>query len=306
VGDCWFLSASGAMAEDPQRLMDMFVVKEYNEAGIFAVNFYQLGVPVTVIVDDYVPHYGNRFTTVFAKIQPDEGSTWVTILEKAYAKLVGNYAQMNAGWGFRGIHDLTGWPAVTIFHQQLTQDQVLATVSREDATGALMNSASYYSSLGTSGKNEFGILYTHDYTFLKVEQVTKIDGVVVTLVKMRNPWSKESYIGPWHDYDPIWAEVSQEEKERIGYVETRLDGSFFMDPATFHASFFSTSITTNLKGWKHSYFLMLDDQTSKPGSGFYCGVECTSHTVTITSPVAQQVHIAVHMHDERTYPQGCI
>jgi len=69
VGDCWFLSASGAMAEDAQRLMDIFVVKEYNEAGIFAINFYQLGVPVTVIVDDFVPHYGNHFSTVFAKVQ---------------------------------------------------------------------------------------------------------------------------------------------------------------------------------------------------------------------------------------------
>jgi len=115
---------------------------------------------------------------------------------------------MNAGWGFRGIHDLTGWPAETIFHQNLTVDQVLSTVMKEDPTGALMNSASHYSSLGTAGRNEFGILYTHDYTFLKVEQVTKNDGEVVTLINMRNPWSKESYIGPWHDNDTIWWEVS--------------------------------------------------------------------------------------------------
>ena len=136
-------------------------------------------MPVTVIVDDYVPHYGSFLNTVFAKVQATDGSTWTTILEKAYAKLVGNYAQMNAGWGYRGIHDLTGWPSKTIFHQNLTAEQVLSTVMVEDAAGSIMNAASYYNSLGTTGTNEYGILYTHDYTFLKVYTVTTLNGDTV-------------------------------------------------------------------------------------------------------------------------------
>jgi len=54
---------------------------------------FHMGVPITVIVDDLVPHLGSTYQTVFAKVQKlGAKSTWMVILEKAYAKLMGNYA----------------------------------------------------------------------------------------------------------------------------------------------------------------------------------------------------------------------
>ena len=49
--------AASALAEQPKRLEKIFlnVNGETNKKGIYAVNLFALGVPHTVIVDDYLP-----------------------------------------------------------------------------------------------------------------------------------------------------------------------------------------------------------------------------------------------------------
>ena len=57
IGDCWFLAAATALAEVPGRIERIFLNNK-NEAspnGIYGVNLYSLGVPHTVIVDDWLP-----------------------------------------------------------------------------------------------------------------------------------------------------------------------------------------------------------------------------------------------------------
>lgn len=57
LGNCWFLAAASALAEEPGRLEKIFVNTDsaLNDNGIYGVNFYALGVPHTVVVDDYLP-----------------------------------------------------------------------------------------------------------------------------------------------------------------------------------------------------------------------------------------------------------
>jgi len=61
---------------------------------------YQLGVPKTFIIDDFLPiRTGGRigsFETIFAGIGSDN-SIWVPLLEKAFAKMYGNYAHIEGG-----------------------------------------------------------------------------------------------------------------------------------------------------------------------------------------------------------------
>ena len=49
------MAAASALAEKPRRLETIFLNDELNTNGIYAVNVFTLGVPHTVIVDDYVP-----------------------------------------------------------------------------------------------------------------------------------------------------------------------------------------------------------------------------------------------------------
>lgn len=101
IGNCYFLAAAAAIAEKPERLQKIFLNQsnDLNEAGIYGVNLYALGVPITVVIDDYLPLMSDEigsYTTMFAKISDDK-AMWMPILEKAFAKFNGNYLHTEAG-----------------------------------------------------------------------------------------------------------------------------------------------------------------------------------------------------------------
>ena len=125
---------------------------------------------------------------------------------------------------------------------------------------------------------------------------------------MRNPWSREGYIGSWSDASDDWNNVSDAEQTRIGKSSTAQDGVFFMDIESFMASFKYASVNYDLSSYTRSYFMKLGDTTTatqSPGTGYYCGASCTAHTFKISSPVTQEVHISAHLHDDRSYPLDC-
>lgn len=92
VGDCYFLSAIAALAEDPKIIQNIFHDQKYNEEGIYKVTLRVNGLVEEVVVDDNIPvnQYG---APIFC--QPNKtGEFWVLILEKALAKINGSYANI--------------------------------------------------------------------------------------------------------------------------------------------------------------------------------------------------------------------
>ena len=56
-GNCWVLAAASAIADNqPDKMKSIFLNQDHdlNKAGIYAVTLYPLGVPHTVVVDDYL------------------------------------------------------------------------------------------------------------------------------------------------------------------------------------------------------------------------------------------------------------
>lgn len=69
-----------------------------NTNGIYGVNIYHLGVPHTIVIDDYLPYYmeHNEVRLPFARIK-DDMAIWGAIFEKAMAKYHGNYEHLEGG-----------------------------------------------------------------------------------------------------------------------------------------------------------------------------------------------------------------
>ena len=42
------------VANDPERIKKLFEIEKLNKAGVYAVQMYVMGIPVTVTVDDYL------------------------------------------------------------------------------------------------------------------------------------------------------------------------------------------------------------------------------------------------------------
>lgn len=70
LADCYFLAALAGLAEDEvgekqmmqlgERVRDNFLITQFNEFGIYCVEFYVDGEPTEVVVDDWFPFYVDK------------------------------------------------------------------------------------------------------------------------------------------------------------------------------------------------------------------------------------------------------
>lgn len=107
LGDCWFLASIASLAEAPATVKKLFITDSYNEYGIYQLRLCKNGEWVVVTIDDYIPCHMNG-GPMFTSANGNE--LWCMLLEKAYAKLHGNYWQLRAGYVSHGMMDLSGCP----------------------------------------------------------------------------------------------------------------------------------------------------------------------------------------------------
>lgn len=109
LGNEWFLSAVSILAERPALIDRLFITDKISNNGIYRVKICKNGEWVTVTVDDYFPCYPEG-EPLFARAHGNE--IWVMLLEKAYAKLHGNYYLLRGGFVHEALIDLTGCPTI--------------------------------------------------------------------------------------------------------------------------------------------------------------------------------------------------
>lgn len=96
LGDCYLLSGLASVAENDDRFNKLIVNEQINNAGLYAFNFYVRGIPKVIVVDDAVPYDNIYRYPAFARLGKDN-SIWAPLMEKAYAKVNGNYDNIQGG-----------------------------------------------------------------------------------------------------------------------------------------------------------------------------------------------------------------
>lgn len=116
LGNCWLISAAMSVSEKPERIHDIFKIETKNSASIYAMKLWLLGMPISVVIDDYLPvqEWDTRYTR-YAQVASD-GALWGALLEKSLAKYLGNYEAIDAGSGAHGVEAMTGAPYTTLTH----------------------------------------------------------------------------------------------------------------------------------------------------------------------------------------------
>lgn len=83
--------------------------EDWKLTGAFCIKFFKDGDPEIVIVDDFFPALGNKEWCFVKGGAGDE--LWPMVLEKAYAKMYGNYNYIEAGKVHSALSDMTdGFP----------------------------------------------------------------------------------------------------------------------------------------------------------------------------------------------------
>lgn len=94
AADCYYITSTSEQAQQG-RLQGNWLTKSFNSAGILAAQVWIGGVPTVVTIDDYLPYYNGQL--IFNRQGPD-GDLWGPMIEKVWAKINGNYENINYGW----------------------------------------------------------------------------------------------------------------------------------------------------------------------------------------------------------------
>lgn len=231
LGDCWFLSAVAVWTE-VSRISEVIITPEYNEEGIYTVRFCIQGEWVPVVVDDWIPCESPGKPAFATSRKGNE--LWVSLLEKAYAKLHGSYEALEGGLVQDALVDLTGGAGEEIDMRSpqaqidLASGRLWSQLLRFKQEGFLLGAGS------PSGSDvhvsSSGIVQGHAYSLL---QVREVDGH--KLVQIRNPWANEvEWNGPWSDSSLEWTDRM---RHKLKHVPQSKDGIFWMSWQDFQIHF---------------------------------------------------------------------
>jgi hypothetical protein len=182
----------------------------------------------------------------------DDNGLWGPFIEKAVAKLHGNFVHINGGDPSEAVMTLNGGEKVHLAHnggvaaaynlEKSTPEEIFDELFKYDVKRAIMMTGTEASPGGDSDKSANGLYLQHAYTVLGAYKLKNGE----KLIKVRNPHGNSGdfdwdggYKGRWHDNDSYrWTEEILRE---LNYTPKN-DGTFFIDMQEFADSFTETWI----------------------------------------------------------------
>ncbi|KAM9840530.1 calpain-3b [Aulostomus maculatus] len=216
LGDCWLLAAIACLTLN-EKLLYRVIPRDQsfteNYAGIFHFQFWRYGEWIDVVVDDRIPTCNNQlvFTKSFRK-----NEYWSALLEKAYAKLHGSYEALRGGNTLEAMEDFTG--GVTEFFELSEAPKDLFNIMKKAlARGSLMGcSIDIYSAKEMETRTEQGLIRGHAYSIIGLEECDKVaEDSKICLIRLRNPWGKVLWKGPWCPNSKEWSTISIADKNNL-------------------------------------------------------------------------------------------
>ena len=224
VGNCWFIGALSVLATRDDLLKkvlwgssDPKIISKFLKHGFWICKFFKGKEWHYVIIDDKLPVFTSNCSPVFGHCK-NQSELWVSLVEKAYAKLHGSYESLTGGFIDTALKDLTGM----ITNRFILSPEVQGYNSSCNVTsdkqklwdflnvwvnewGCLLGASIIPSSnQARDGRCEqfvsgTGLLSRHAYAVIDVGTITTNEGKKVKLVRVRNPWGFGEWNGPWSD-----------------------------------------------------------------------------------------------------------
>ncbi|KAH0846361.1 hypothetical protein AYO21_07453 [Fonsecaea monophora] len=238
AGDCWFLAAISTLSCN-QQFIDRVCVIQDQAVGVYGFVFHRDGEWHQCIIDDKLylrapaydesgdvvlgqygirrPDQEDQYQELFQRGSKslyfaqcrDQNETWVSLLEKAYAKAHGDYASISGGQTGEAIEDLTGGVTTEIYTTNiLDTDEFwkneLSRIGKDfvfSCAAARWREWRPYLVANEKIREErrSGIVSQHAYAVLDT-----YEGHGQRLVKIRNPWGRKEWTGAWSDGSKEW------------------------------------------------------------------------------------------------------
>ena len=121
-----------------------------------------------IIVDDYFPYYPKKARPAFSQSKDNE--LWVLLLEKAWAKVNGNYENTIKGYVSEAFRALTGSPSLFYKHDYV--DSIWDIVLDADRKNFIICGSAARGELNKQEFDKLGLISDHAYAVISCHEVT--------------------------------------------------------------------------------------------------------------------------------------
>ncbi|KAG2462267.1 CAN10 protein, partial [Polypterus senegalus] len=285
LGDCWFLCACAALQCNDHLLKQVIPSgqatwgeKEYN--GCFLFRFWQFGRWVEVVVDDRLPCINAKLC--FSRCQCQD-VFWIALLEKAYAKLNGTYERLWAGQVCEALVDLCGgvakrWKLKASEKEECETDASGSNLEKFNLSdivdNCMMSCCVHSSHRGSLGEY-------HAFVVMEHVSLRKMCGDNLVLLRIRNPWGRRCWNGPWKVDGDGWEQL---DPEIALPLRSRVEeGEFWVDEIEFGKEFDEVTVAYPFSTEGHMKSLWTDLRKTL-GLAYQFRGEKLQGTDVITSP----------------------
>ena len=272
LGDGYFLSTLSALAENSKNITNIIHNSKISD-GVYEATIYIHGEPVKILVDDSFP-VANASKIAFAGINDNTGNIWPMILEKIWAKCNKSYEDIIPGNSSDAFEFLTPAPFDNYFH---TQDisPTLFNIIQEASNNNYIILADITETKNTNLEtlSKMGLITNHAYSVIGTAVLKKPNGNEIQLIKMKNIWGTNEWIGDWSDKSLKW---TQEFKKAVGLQEKE-DGIFWMSYDDYLQFYTTTHIAQVYSNYNYNVIKMKNKEENnickitleKSGSGYF-------------------------------------
>jgi hypothetical protein len=254
IEDTWLLSAISMLASaggvgdgDVDEQIERLLIHRVNPAdgalvcessvGAFGVRLFKNGQWETVIVDDHFPIIPDDTSGLTTPISqgPSKGMAvayskhmneiWVSLIEKAFAKYYGSYAELEKGFVHHALRDLTGCEADMISIAEAARgngrNALWESLRRSHESGYILGCGSLPAKLTDKSLQESGLVFDSTYCIFDVRQLNGLK-----LLQLRNPPGDHGeWRGDWGDNSSLWTRML---KRKLNWSDDNEDNTFWM------------------------------------------------------------------------------
>eukprot|EP00041_Stephanoeca_diplocostata_P024567 m.626660 g.626660 ORF g.626660 m.626660 type:complete len:594 (-) comp22553_c0_seq28:140-1921(-) len=299
VGDCSFV-CSLAISADYERRFNIPLITNrlfprrngmpaFNPCGKYVVKLHFNGVWRKVVIDDYLPVGPGR--QLLCSHTNTEGELWVSLIEKAYLKVMGGYDFPGSNSGV-DMHSLSGWIPERIGTNAFKDADWTRLKNGLNEGNALITIAT--GDLTPDEESRTGLVAAHAYAVLAMKEVNG-----VRLLYIKNPWNKGRWKGDYSPHDTRHWTRSLQHSMKYDADKARGfdDGEFWMELRSARRFFEVFHLNWNPSMLKHTYVTHRRwEQTAGPVRDRFNMGENPQYTMEITSREKSAVWVLLSRH----------
>ncbi|XP_063437594.1 calpain-5-like [Mytilus trossulus] len=237
LGNMWFVTAIGTLISHMERMEQVIpnikkqewkgVMEKQEYAGVFQFRFWRFGEIVTIIVDDKLPTKDDKSLYCHSRTRE---VFWCGLLEKAYAKLYGDYESLTNGEAIDTLVDLTGGVAERINLINNKDEKGRNTLFgklKEDCENEALIICYIQVKPGDKRGKELpqGFILGHGYSVTAVKELLQ-GNTKLLMIRLANPWGKMEWNGPWSETSSEWQKMGPLQEAELPISKDK--GEFWM------------------------------------------------------------------------------